>query len=136
MAFEAYDQPGCKWAFQSAAERERWARVEQAVREAPWESTFTIPRECTKCGAERATCPCRMALLAANRTSQLKRDATIGLSQFPHIRRLSEVMTEPAPVGAEERSSEPWRYAADKPPFRCNRCKDVGCQDCAPPEHR
>ncbi len=22
------------------------------------------------------------------------------------------------------------------PSFRCNRCKDVGCHDCAPPEHR
>jgi hypothetical protein len=35
VAFEAYDEPGCKWAFQSAAERERWARVERAVIGAP-----------------------------------------------------------------------------------------------------
>lgn len=30
-AFEAYDQPGCYWAFQSAAIRARWAIVECAV---------------------------------------------------------------------------------------------------------
>lgn len=34
VAFEAYDQPGCKWAFQSAAERARWARVENAIHQA------------------------------------------------------------------------------------------------------
>ncbi len=35
-------------------------------------------------------------------------------SAFPHIRRLGELMAEPAPVGVEERVSEPWRYTDDQ----------------------
>lgn len=51
-AFEAYNQPGCHWAFQGAGERARWAAVECAVlfrappigdaRETPAEPGYTI----------------------------------------------------------------------------------------------
>jgi hypothetical protein len=49
---------------------------------------------------------------------------------FPHIRRLSEVTSQPVPVGAEERVSEPWRYVeAETPP----RGTPAPCEECSAP---